>query len=367
MNARSKTLLSFVAAACLVAGSATARAAASPAPAQADRCAAIVQPADTEQALDAPALAVAASAAQLFQDGIDEGARQLEKDSQWRRLTTQQRRARAEFVFSNMLFVAAHELGHALVSELDLMVLGREEDVADAYATIGMLKCGSEASRRVLVEAAKGWFLSAQRDKKAGAAPDYYERHGLDAQRAYQVVCMMVGSDPAAFKDLADETGLPEARRRSCVWDYETASRSWERALAPHQRAAVQPKMPVEVQYKEATGKLAVYARAFSAAGFLETIVARVVDRFTWPAPIKVEMRSCGDPNARWTITNRTLHVCYELAAEFVELYRDYGGERTLAQVRPGSKPQRIAARPHNIVHAVASWRGSAQRKGFAR
>jgi Putative metallopeptidase len=39
-----------------------------------------------------------------------------------------------------------HELGHALVSELDLMVLGREEDVADAYATIGVLKCGAEAA-----------------------------------------------------------------------------------------------------------------------------------------------------------------------------------------------------------------------------
>jgi hypothetical protein len=40
------------------------------------------------------------------------------------------------------------------------MVLAREEDVADAYATIGVLKCGADFARRVLVEAAKGWFLS---------------------------------------------------------------------------------------------------------------------------------------------------------------------------------------------------------------
>src|SRR3954469_9011923 len=120
-----------------------------------------------------------------------------------------------------MLFVGIHELGHELVSELDLMVLGREEDVADAYATIGVLKCGADFSRRVLVEAAKGWFMSAQRGRKVGDVPQYYERHGLDEQRAYQIVCLMVGSDPAGFADLADEAELPAERRRSCGWDYD--------------------------------------------------------------------------------------------------------------------------------------------------
>ena len=62
-----------------------------------------------------------------------------------------------------MLFVIIHELAHALVSEMDLIVLGREEDAADAYATLGSLKCGTELGRRVLIEAAKGWFMTAQR------------------------------------------------------------------------------------------------------------------------------------------------------------------------------------------------------------
>jgi hypothetical protein len=61
------------------------------------------------------------SIAEIFQAGIDEIA-----PDRSRRLTSEQRRARAEFVFANMLFVTAHELGHALVSELGLMVLARE-------------------------------------------------------------------------------------------------------------------------------------------------------------------------------------------------------------------------------------------------
>jgi Putative metallopeptidase len=302
------------------------------------------------------------STADMFQAGIDEVARDLEKEPRWRRLT-QQRRARAEFVFGNMLFVVIHELGHALVSELDLMVLGREEDVADAYATIGVLKCGADFAR-VLVEAAKGLFLSAQRDRKAGDAPQYYQRHGLDEQRAYQIVCLMYGSDPSRFKDLADETELPQDRRRSCGWDYDTASRSWDRALSPHMRMADQPKPQIEVIYGEAKGGLATYARIFKSSRFLETVIEQVADRFGWPASIVVEMRSCGEPNARWTIPTRTLHVCYELAQEFVELYRDFGGDRTLAQLRL-TPVKRATVRPQNITQSIGAWKrlhGTAKR-----
>jgi hypothetical protein len=295
------------------------------------------------------------SPAESFQAGIDEVAREFGKDRS-HRLTSEQRRARAEFVFGNMLFVTAHELGHALVSELDLMVLAREEDVADAYATIGVLKCGADFARRVLVEAAKGLFLNAQRDKKAGDVPQYYERHGLDEQRAYQIVCLMYGSDQVRFKDLADETQLPQDRRRSCGWDYDTASRSWDRALAPHLRTAEQPKPRIEVIYGEAKGSLATYARIFKASRFLETVIEQVADRFAWPASIAVEMRSCGDANARWTIPTRRLHVCYELAEEFVELYRDYGVGRTLAQARVAPR-ERVAARAPNLTQAIGAWK----------
>jgi Putative metallopeptidase len=295
------------------------------------------------------------SPAEAFQAGIDEVAREFGKDRS-RRLTSEQRRARAEFVFGNMLFVTAHELGHALVSELDLMVLAREEDVADTYATIGVLKCGADFARRVLVEAAKGLFLNAQRDRKAGDTPQYYERHGLDEQRAYQIVCLMYGSDPARFKDLADETQLPQDRRRSCGWDYDTASRSWDRALTPHLRKADQPKPRIEVIYGEAKGRLATYARIFKASRFVETVIEQIADRFAWPASIVVEMRSCGDANARWTIPTRRLHVCYELAEEFFELDRDYGAGRTLAQARIEPRVK-VAARAPTLTKAIGAWK----------
>jgi hypothetical protein len=50
------------------------------------------------------------------------------------------------------------------------------------------------------------------------------------------------------------------------------------------------------------------------------------------------------------------LHVCYELAQEFVELYRDFGGDRTLAQLRltPGKRP---TVRSQNIAQSIGAWK----------
>ena len=37
-----------------------------------------------------------------------------------------------EFVIGNTLFVLTHELGHGLINEFNMPVLGREEDAADS-------------------------------------------------------------------------------------------------------------------------------------------------------------------------------------------------------------------------------------------
>jgi Putative metallopeptidase len=160
-----------------------------------------------------PLLAQAASPdAQAVQDRsaafharIRELARALEGAPLLKGLSLQEREKHVEFVAANMIFVAIHELGHAVISEMDLPVLGQEENAADQFAILtGLTVVANEYSLRVLANAARGWFLSARRDRKEGETPDYYGRHGLDEQRAYRIVCLMVGSDPVKFKAVAD-------------------------------------------------------------------------------------------------------------------------------------------------------------------
>src|SRR5262245_16910823 len=75
-------------------------------------------------------------------------------------------RDKAHFVIGNMLFVGFHEMGHALADQFRLPTLGRAEDAADSFATITLLDAGSEFSINVLVQAARGLFLSDRRDRR---------------------------------------------------------------------------------------------------------------------------------------------------------------------------------------------------------
>jgi hypothetical protein len=283
-------------------------------------------PPDTQPRRYPPDERAQALAADL-EERIGEVARTLPNKLGLGSLSAQEQRQLVEAMAGNVVFVLTHELGHAVISEMQLPVLGREEDSADTFAILTALKVvANDFSAGVLKHAAKGWFLSALRDRREGDTPSYFERHNLDEQRAYQIVCLMIGYDPVKFADLADETGLPNERRRTCAWDYDTSAQSWARVMHPNRRAPDQPRPQIEVIYGEGEGDLAAYAEAFRSMRLLETF-ADYASRYAWPAPITMEMRTCGDVGARWTIPTRRLHICYELAQEFLELFRDYGAE----------------------------------------
>jgi hypothetical protein len=211
---------------------------------------------------------------------------------------------------------------------MGLPVLGRMEDAADTYATLRLIRSGSNFSRRVLTDAAEGWFMADRRDHKAGDRVAYYDDHGLNQQRAYQIVCLMVGSDDQKFKDLAKETKLPEERQDSCAGDYNNARYSWDLVLKPHRRAPDQPKTEIDVVYGPAEGRAERAKQVNRSIRLLETVAEHATDEFAWPAPFTLEMQSCGYPNARWDLSVHKLIVCYELAMDFADLYRGYGDAR---------------------------------------
>src|ERR1041385_5551392 len=98
-------------------------------------------------------------------------------DTRLDRGSQQARQDLAEFVVGNLLFVLLHEMAHVHVTEMGLPVLGREEDAADTFATLALIKMGSEFSHGVLIQAAKSWFRSREvrrlgrAGENAGGAP----------------------------------------------------------------------------------------------------------------------------------------------------------------------------------------------------
>jgi hypothetical protein len=267
----------------------------------------------------------AATEGELFQARIKAAGEKLGSRPGFKNVPLKDRQELAEFVTGNMLFVILHELAHAAVTEMGLPVLGRSEDAADSFAAVGLIRIGSNFTHQVLTEAARGWFLADRRDRETDDSVAFYDEHGLNQQRAYQIVCFMVGSDAEMFKDLATMTKLPKERQESCAGDFSNAAYSWDFVLKPHVRTPDQPETEIRVVYGDAKGKLAEVAESLRSIGLLEAVGVHSAEAFAWPAPFTLELQTCGFPNARWDLPSHKLTVCYELAADFAELYRAYG------------------------------------------
>ena len=95
-------------------------------------------------------------------------------------------------------FVLFHEVGHALVDQWNIPVLGREEDAVDAFSTIFMtefVKRGDFA----LAGADFFYYLANTGHLKE---VDFADEHSFDKQRAYSIACWVYGSDPVKYADL---------------------------------------------------------------------------------------------------------------------------------------------------------------------
>lgn len=266
--------------------------------------------------------------------------------------TPKQIKDSVEFVTGNVLFVLGHETGHALISEFGIPVIGREEDGVDALATLVALKMGNSFADRVVVNAARGWFLADQRDRNGGVPASFYDEHGMDLQRAYNIVCLLVGGNPEKFTGLAEEVKLPEDRQITCQGDYSNASWSWTQVLKPHMRKPEDPKTKIEVTYGP-PGEFATLAELGAKLKILESVAEWLSEDFAWKQPIALEMQQCGSPGARWELNTKKVIICYEIIREFVQLYRDYGHAELVPGTVMMSKNKKIMMAVKSVKSAV--------------
>src|SRR6266436_2435982 len=83
---------------------------------------------------------------QQFQARIDAAVLALGNNPRFKKISPQMRQQITEFVIGNTLFAMLHELGHAAVGELGLPVLGKDEDAADSFAAVRLIRLGSDFS-----------------------------------------------------------------------------------------------------------------------------------------------------------------------------------------------------------------------------
>lgn len=229
-------------------------------------------------------------------------------------LTEDEVKEALQFIYGNALFVMLHETGHMFISELHLPVLGREEDAVDALSSVLLLEARDETLDTAITDSADGWFLSDQERENAGGELAFWDTHALDKQRAYQMVCMMVGHDAEGFKEFADSIDFPESRREECKYEYEKVRASWANLLAPHEQTQG-GKNNFTITYEQPNADLVAYKDMLKESQLLETVGNTFANFYKLPDGIQFVATSCGQPNAFWMPGERKLVYCYELAA----------------------------------------------------
>ena len=184
------------------------------------------------------------------------------------------------FVTSNLISVFYQELGHAVIDIMKVPIFGQEEDAADVFSILLIDEIFEPESANIIAcDAVFGFHVEAQEN-----APAFWDVHGPDEQRYYNLVCIFYGANPDLQEDLAHELGLQEERPISCQEEYELAIDSWGGVFQ---------------DMEGGTGKLRLTG---ASSDPIYPIIRQEIESFNvifgFPSDVSVMIEKCGEANA---------------------------------------------------------------------
>lgn len=135
-------------------------------------------------------------------------------------------------------FILMHEFGHALIHELDLPLVGSEEDAADEFATVVCAQALGPKGRTMAMNAAL--FFSRMGDSETKLSKlHFYDEHSLNKQRYYRILANLHAAQPdPAIEKIVPVTRLMEAKGR-----YAARVQHWNRLLSAHEKTPGGPPL----------------------------------------------------------------------------------------------------------------------------
>src|SRR5262245_729895 len=130
-------------------------------------------------------------------------------------------------------FILGHEMGHALIHQLNLPLTGMEEDSADGFATFFTVNDKDTGPNAALGGAV---LFDAMGSKKPNLTlEDFSSDHAVILQRVFNFFCSVVGSDPQRLQNSLVRDGyVPEARAMLCRKEWTQLNYGWWTVLEPH-------------------------------------------------------------------------------------------------------------------------------------
>lgn len=238
-----------------------------------------------------------------------------------------------------MTFILLHELGHMAIDQLDLPVVGPEEDAADEFATFLLLGIAEEnpAAHAILVAAADAWrlmwALSGQELIANPASFPFWDEHNLDIKRSYNIVCLLYGSDPRAFWPIIDNSGMPVERARKCEQEYAEKQLHWHALLESHllsergwlarQLGGERGQLSLTYWYApdQVFPRLSELTQKLMAANPWGGLVAFLNETLVLPRDVPIIGTECGMANAFYQPGGPRIVLCHEMVTMLEGLF----------------------------------------------
>lgn len=232
----------------------------------------------------------------------------------------------SQFAEDVLFHVVMHEIGHALVREFDLPILGNEETLADTFATHYIVsRMPLDRARRILKARVDSLMFEAEEvPRKEWTVSG---EHNSDARRAYQIVASAIAFDSDAYGSLAAAVNMNESDIRSAKDYGSEIHRSWRRILKPLW-------MPDGKKSSEARLVIENESVFFSALreGKLAGELENAIKSFDWHSQVKLRFAE-GKGGAGWSRSARTVTV----RDGYVQRFNAQGAALASAATRPTS------------------------------
>jgi Putative metallopeptidase len=129
-------------------------------------------------------------------------------------------------------FILGHELGHAVIHQLNLPLTGLEEDSADGFATFFTIIDKDTGPNAALGAAVLFDAIGSKNPNLT--TDDFASDHAVIQQRVYNFLCSVLGNDPQRLQSLVTDGYVPETRAMLCRREWAQLDYGWWTLLEPH-------------------------------------------------------------------------------------------------------------------------------------
>ena len=210
-------------------------------------------------------------------------------------------------------------MGHALIREFDLPVLGNEETMADAFATYYLTTYLPEQSFDVIKARVDSLMVEAGEVPRAEWSIS--GEHNSDARRAHQITSLALAADAEKYGAVATGIGMSDDDIKSSIDYGAEIHRSWRRVLNPLWLPKGMESNEVRIRCDRED-----HVMNQMASGQLTKQIESIVRRFDWHSQITIHFAE-GEGTAGWSRSRRTVTIHSEYVQRFAKQGETLGRE----------------------------------------